>query len=385
MSTTKRDYYEVLGVPRSATEDEIKRAYRQLARRYHPDINKTAEAEDRFKELGEAYEVLRDPQKRQTYDRFGHNGPRSPFGSGGPGGPGGGVDPFGFGGVADIFETFFGGGPTTRRAGPQRGADLKMSLRLEFEEAVFGGEREVTVTRDEPCPLCSGTGAEPGSELLVCPTCQGAGQIRQVQQSLLGQVVTRSVCPRCDGEGQIVEQACSECRGSGRMQRTRALQVTIPPGVDDGTQIRVPGGGDTGEREGPPGDLYIELEVAPHPFFERDGQDIHLELPLDVAQAALGTEIEIPTLGGAEKLKIPAGVQAGRTFRLRGQGIAHVRGGGRGDEIVTVRIVVPQDLTPYQRELFEELAATFEADPPRGEDGEEHKGFFNKLRDAIPL
>jgi molecular chaperone DnaJ len=384
MSTTKRDYYEVLGVPRSATEDEIKRAYRQLARRYHPDINKTAEAEDRFKELGEAYEVLRDPQKRQTYDRFGHNGPRSPFGPGGPGGPGGGVDPFGFGGVADIFETFFGGGPTTRRSGPQRGADLKMSLQLEFEEAVFGGEREVTVTRDEPCPLCSGTGAEPGSELLVCPTCQGAGQIRQVQQSLLGQVVTRGVCPRCDGEGQIVEQACRECSGSGHVQRTRALQVTIPAGVDDGTQIRVPGGGDVGERDGPPGDLYIELEVAPHPFFRRDGQDIHLELPLDVAQAALGTEIEIPTLGGTEKLRIPAGVQAGRTFRLRGQGIAHVRGSRRGDEIVTVRIVVPQDLTPHQRELFEELAATFESDRLQGQDGEAHKGFFNKLRGAIP-
>ncbi len=384
MSTTKRDYYEVLEVPRSATEDEIKRAYRQLARRYHPDINKTAEAEERFKELGEAYEVLRDPQKRQAYDRFGHNGPRSPFGPGGPGGPGSGVDPFGFGGVADIFETFFGGGPTTRRSGPQRGADIKMSLQLEFETAVFGGEREVTVTRDEPCPLCSGTGAEPGSELLVCPTCQGAGQIRQVQQSLLGQVVTRGVCPRCDGEGQIVEQACRECRGSGRMQRTRALQVTIPAGIDDGTQIRVPGGGDVGECEGPPGDLYIELEVAPHPLFRRDGQDIHLELPLDVAQAALGTEIEIPTLGGTEKLKIPAGVQAGRTFRLRGQGIAHVRGGGRGDEIVTVRIVVPQDLTPYQRKLFEELAATFETARPPDQDGEAHKGFFDKLRDAIP-
>ena len=292
--------------------------------------------------------------------------------------------PLALGGWPTSSRRFFGGGPTTRRSGPQRGADLKMSLQLEFEAAVFGGEREVTVTRDEPCPLCSGTGAEPGSELLVCPTCQGAGQIRQVQQSLLGQVVTRGVCPRCDGEGQIVEQACRGCSGSGHVQRTRALQVTIPAGVDDGTQIRVPGGGDVGEREGPPGDLYIELEVAPHPFFRRDGQDIHLELPLDVAQAALGTEIEIPTLGGTEKLKIPAGVQAGRTFRLRGQGIAHVRGSRRGDEIVTVRIVVPQDLTPHQRELFQELAATLESDRLRGQDGEAHKGFFDKLRGAIP-
>ncbi|MAG34783.1 MAG: molecular chaperone DnaJ [Dehalococcoidia bacterium] len=378
MSTTKRDYYEVLGVPRSATEDEIKRSYRQLARRYHPDVNRTAEAEERFKELGEAYEVLRDPKKRQVYDQFGHNGPRSPVGQGG-------ADPFGFGGMADIFETFFGGGGTaTRRPGPQRGADLKTSLLLEFEEAVFGGEREVQVTRDELCPACSGTGAEPGSEPTVCPTCQGAGQVRQVQQSLFGQVVTTGVCPRCRGEGRIIEQACRECSGSGHLQRTRTLQVTIPAGVDDGTQIRVSGEGDTGERGGPPGDLYIELEVAPHPFFRRDGSDIHLELPLDVAQAALGTEIEIPTLGGTERLKIPAGVQAGRTFRLRGQGIAHVRGGGRGDEIVTVRVVVPQDLTPRQRELFDELSATFEADRPQGQDGEAHKGLFDKLRDAIP-
>lgn len=377
MSTTKRDYYEVLGVPRSAADDEIKRAYRQLARRYHPDINKTAEAEDRFKELGEAYEVLRDSKKRQVYDQFGHDGPRSPFGQGG-------TDPFGFSGVTDIFETFFGGGSATERPGPQRGADLKSSLVLEFEEAIFGGERQVDVTRHEPCMECAGTGAEPGSSPKTCPTCQGAGQVRQAQQSLFGQVMTTGVCPRCRGDGQIVEDACRKCRGSGHDQRTRKLQVTIPAGVDDSTQIRVSGEGDVGERGGPPGDLYIELEVAPHPVFRRDGQDIHLELPLDVAQAALGAEIEIPTLGGTETLGIPAGVQTGRTFRLRGQGVAHVRSNGRGDEIVTVRIVVPQELSVRQRELFTELAASFEAARTSRDDDKGDKGIIDKLWDVIP-
>ena len=376
MSTTKRDYYNVLGVPRSASEDEVKRAYRGLARKYHPDVNKSPEAEDRFKEISEAYGVLGDPVKRQSYDRFGSAEGRSPFGSAATG-----AEPFGFGGMADIFETFFGGTETRRRAGPQQGADLKLNVSLTFEEAVYGQKREMEIPRSEACPVCSGTGAEPGSTPTVCPTCQGSGDVRQVQQSIFGQVVTTTTCPRCRGDGRVVTHVCTECHGEGRVARNRTLEVAIPPGVDDGTQIRVPREGEAGTRGGPPGDLYLQLEVEPHPLFRRDGQDLYLDLPLNIAQAALGNEIEVPTLDDTEKIKIPPGVQAGRTFRLRARGVPHVRNGRRGDLIITTRIVVPQDLTERQRELFDELARTF--DEQAEMDGKSGKGFFDKLRGAV--
>jgi molecular chaperone DnaJ len=384
----KRDYYEVLGVARGAPPDEIKRAYRQLARKYHPDVNREPQAEARFKELTEAYEVLGDAQRRQMYDRFGHAG---------AGGAPGGMEGFPFGDIGDLFESFFGGGMANRR-GPQRGADLRLRVDLTFEEAVFGVEKEVELARWESCLICGGSGAEPGRPPVPCVQCGGSGEVRRMQQSIFGQFVNVATCDRCRGEGTIVQHRCQECGGSGRLKRQRKVKLPVPAGVDDGTEMRVTGQGEGGERGGPNGNLFVHFAVQPHPVLKRDGIDLVYDLRLNVVEAALGAERRIPTLEGEERLSIPAGTQYGRVFRIRDKGVPRLQRGGRGDFRVVVHVEVPRSLTPRQRELLAALGETFrpegdragdEASPaqangrPGGGGGKKDRGIFNKVKDAL--
>jgi molecular chaperone DnaJ len=372
--SSKRDYYEVLGVGRSATPDEIKKAYRQLARQHHPDVSDAADAETRFKEINEAYEVLSHPEKRATYDRFGHTG---------PGGVGFGFD-FGFRDPFEIFEEVFGRGfgfRTSTRRGPRRGADLRYDLHLTFEEAVFGCEKEIEVTRYEVCPECNGSGAEPGTSPVRCSECNGTGQVRRVQRSILGSFVSVTTCPVCQGMGETVPIPCSRCSGDKRVYATRKLSVTIPPGVDHGTQIRLAGEGEMGERGGPPGNLYVVLDVEPHPIFQRRGDDVLVELRVNVAQAALGAEVKVPTLDGEEEITIPAGTQSGTVLRLRKKGVPHLRQNGRGDELVLVRVAVPAKLTREQKRLFQELGKTLEPETV----WQEKRSLVDDLREMLGL
>ena len=375
MATGQRDYYEVLGVPRSADAQEMKKAYRKLAMEYHPDRNPSEDAAAKFKEINQAYEVLSDDQKRQMYDRFGHAGVE--------GNQSGGFDGFhGFeGGFGDIFDAFFGGGQRggRRRRGPARGADLRFNLRLTFEEAIFGVDKEIEFQRQERCTRCSGKGAEPGTELATCPDCNGAGEIRRSQQSIFGQFVNVAPCGRCSGEGRIVPNPCEDCRGTGRLRAPRKIAVKVPAGVDDGSQIRLAGEGEAGARGGEPGNLYVVLSVADHEKFQRVEDHIVLELPVNVAQAALGAELSIPTLDGDMTFEVPAGTQSGEDFVIRGKGVPHLRGAGRGDMVVRVTVVVPESLTDDQRELLEKLAETMGTPTlPR-----RSKGFFERIRDAM--
>lgn len=369
----KRDYYEILGVSRNASEAEIKRAYRRLARQYHPDVNKGPEAEERFKEINEAYEVLSDPEKRATYDRFGHAGP-----------PGLGFEGFGFRDPFEIFEEVFGFGfgPRPRRAryAPQRGGDLRYNLTISFEEAVFGCEKEIEIPRMETCPLCHGSGAEPGTTPVRCPQCNGTGEVRHARQSIFGSFVTVTTCPRCGGEGEVVSTPCHECHGRKWVERVRKIVVEIPAGVDNGSQIRLLGEGEPGRYGGPPGDLYVAISVERHRYFRRQDNNILLELPINIAQAALGDEVEVPTLEGVAKLSIPPGTQTGKTFRLRGKGVPYLHGDGLGDQLVTVYVVTPTHLNEHQKKLLLELAKTLgkEVIP-------QEKGFFDRIRDAFEL
>ncbi|HVC34802.1 MAG TPA: molecular chaperone DnaJ [Chloroflexota bacterium] len=367
---TKRDYYEVLGVSRGATEDEIRKAYRKLAFQLHPDRNPSPDADVKFKEINEAYEVLSDTQRRREYDQFGHQGATA--GAAGFGGFSG----FGF---DEIFETFFGGG--TRTAGgrrTQRGSDLRVDLTLTFEEAVFGSEKTVEVPRWERCARCSGNGAEPGTQPSRCPTCNGTGEIRRVQQSVIGQFVSVTVCDRCRGEGRVILTPCSECRGTGRVRSSHRVLVSIPAGIDDGQQIRLPGEGETGLHGAPSGDLYVAVSVTPHQSLKRQGVDLVYDLAVNVAQAALGDDVEVPTPEGPPtRVKVPSGTQAGRVIRLKDHGVPHLRAGGRGDLLVRVRVTVPQHLTDEQRDLFQKLAKTLGPEP------HEDKGFFDKVKEVF--
>ncbi len=373
----KRDYYEVLGVPRDADENTIKSAYRKLARQYHPDVSKADDGEERFKEVTEAYEVLSDGEKRQMYDRFGHAATQGGFGGAGAGSPFG-----GFGGFGDIFEEFFGGFAGQQRGaarGPARGADLRYDMEITFQEAVFGAEKEIEVPRDETCTTCNGSGAEPGTKPIRCPQCNGTGEVRRAQQTILGQFVSVTACPRCNGAREIVTSPCSTCRGQKRVRITRKLSVSIPAGVDDGMRIRLTGEGEPGDRGGPPGSLYVVLTVKPHSLFQRQENDILLELPVNIVQAALGAEVDVPTLEGKTRLTIPAGTQHGATFRLRGKGVPVLRSNRRGDQLVTVRVVVPDRLNEKQRKLLKDLGETLGLESL----GKDNRGLFEKLLDAV--
>lgn len=377
MATQQRDYYEVLGVGRSADAQELKRAYRKLAMEYHPDRNPSPDAAEKFKEATRAYEVLADADMRARYDRFGHAGVDG-MGSGGPQG----FEGFaaGFEGFGDIFDAFFGGNARRgRRRGPSRGADLRYNLNLTFEEAIFGVEKEIEYTRAERCDRCSGKGAEPGTDLETCPECEGRGEIRRAQQSIFGQFVNVTTCGRCQGEGRIVTDPCTKCRGAGRVRAPRKIAVKVPGGVDDGAQIRLSGEGEAGTRGGEYGNLYVVLSVAEHAHFERYEDHILLELPLNVAQAALGARVTVPTIDGETELEIPAGTQTGEDFVIRGKGVPHLRGSGRGDMIVRATVVTPEELSDRQRELLEELAQTMGTPTlPK-----KSRGFFERIRDAM--
>lgn len=357
----KRDYYEVLGVGRDASSDEVRRAYRQKARRHHPDVSDAPDAAERFREVQEAYEVLSDDRKRSMYDRFGHDAGQ--FGGFG--------NAAGFG-IDDLLNEFFGfhtGTRTARRQAPTRGQDLRVDLTLEFEEAVFGTEKELEIPRWEVCDVCDGTGAEPGTQPITCAQCAGTGEVRQTQQTgFFGTFVSVTTCPRCEGTGEVVTTPCHQCHGRKRVHGSKTMSVEVPAGVEDGTRLRLSGEGDAGDRGGPPGNLYVHLRVKPHEVFERRGNDIHLELPLNIAQAALGDEIDVPTLDGDQKLRIPPGAQTGQTFKLSGRGVPYLRRSGRGDQVVRVFVVTPRDLTREQRALVEELGKTLghEDIPRRG-------------------
>jgi|MTBAKSStandDraft_1061840.scaffolds.fasta_scaffold30323_2 molecular chaperone DnaJ len=374
----KHDYYETLGINRGANKEEIRKAYRKLARQYHPDVNKAPDAESRFKEINEAYEILSDDNKRARYDRFGHAGVGN--GTGDFSGFGG------FGGFDDIlndlfsgFGTGFSSNASAARRAPRRGADLRYDLTISFEEAVFGCDKDIEVSRHETCSQCNGTGAEPGTTPVRCAQCNGTGEVRRVQQSFLGAFVNVSTCPACQGEGEVISTPCHVCKGKKQVRKARTIKVKIPPGVDNGTQIRLAGEGESGTNNGPQGNLYVVLNVKEHAYFHRDGNDIVLEVIINVAQAALGDEITIPTLHGEEKLVIPAGTQSGEVFTLRAKGVPYLRRSGRGDQKVMVRVATPTELTEHQRSLLRELGNTLgkEIVPQIG------KGFFDKVKDAF--
>ncbi|WP_010495624.1 molecular chaperone DnaJ [Paenibacillus elgii] len=345
---SKRDYYEVLGVGKDASQEDIKKAYRKLARQYHPDVNKADDAESKFKEAKEAYDVLSDDQKKAQYDRFGHVDPNQ--------GMGGGFNGADFGGFGDIFDMFFGGGQRRNPNAPQRGNDLQYTLTIEFKEAVFGKKTDIHIPRTETCDTCQGSGAKPGTKPETCGVCHGSGQQEVVQNTAFGRIVNRRVCSACQGQGRIIKDKCGTCHGSGKVKKQRTISLNIPAGVDDGAQLRVTGEGEAGTRGGPPGDLYVVIRVKSHEFFEREGDDIYCEVPLTFAQAALGDEIEIPTLTEKVKLKIPAGTQTDTYFRLKGKGVPRLRGYGQGDQHVKVVVVTPTNMNDEQRELLREFA-----------------------------
>jgi len=378
MAANKRDYYEVLGVSRSATEEEVKKAFRRLAKQYHPDANKEQGAEARFIEVNEAYEVLSDPQKRAAYDRYGHAGV-------GNGMAGAGFSDFSsFSSINDLFETFFAGAAgTQRRAGSQRGADIRYELTITFEEAVFGCQKEIDLPRWETCTNCRGNGAQPGTSTTRCPACQGTGEVRRVQQSIFGQLVNVTMCERCRGEGRIITTPCEKCRGQGRVRNNRRVVVNIPAGVDDGINVRVTGEGEVSSRGGTPGNLYVVLTVKPHPFFKRQGNDIQYELPISFTQAALGDEVEVPTVDGKSTLlKIPAGTQSGRSFRLKGLGVPVVHSTARGDQHVIVKVVTPTNITAEQKQLLEEFAR-LEREQNEQNDKNIFRNLFEKTKDVF--
>lgn len=372
----KRDYYEVLGVDRGAALEDIKKAYRRLARQYHPDMNPgNKEAEEKFKEIQEAYDVLCDSDKRARYDQFGHAADQMGGGFGGFGGFGdmGGS----FGGLGDIFDMFFNTGGGRQRSGPERGADLGLSLEISFEEAAFGTEKDVEISREENCRHCGGSGAEAGTKPATCPGCHGTGQVRTSQASPFGRFESIHPCVQCRGTGKIIKSPCSKCRGKGRVNRTRKIHVRVPAGVDTGWRLRMHAEGESGLRGGPPGDLYIDIKVRPHRIFRRDGYDVFCEVPLTFTQAALGAEVEVPILEGKAAINVPEGTQSGATFRLRGKGIPRLNSHGRGDHHVIVKVKTPTGLNDRQKEILREFASLEE------KKGSKDKGFFGRVKDAF--
>ena len=347
----KKDYYETLGVSKTASADEIKKAYRTLAKKYHPDINKEPGAEEKFKEINEAYSVLSDETKRKNYDQYGSaDGPQ---GFGGQGFGGQGFE--GFGGFEDIFSSFFGGGSRTQRQSNNRGTDLEKSMTITFMEAVFGCKKTVRVTVDEDCSTCGGTGAYSKNDIHTCSKCSGQGYVFVNQRTFFGTARSQVVCPNCGGRGQQIDKKCTNCGGSGRVRRTKDVELTIPAGIDEGMTLRMAGYGQGGKEGGENGDLFIQIHIQPHEFFKRDGQDIMLNVPISFTQAALGDTIEVPTVDGNASMKIPAGTQSGTKFRLRGKGVKSVRSSTRGNQYVVVNVETPTNLSKDEKELFEKL------------------------------
>ena len=381
MAEQKRDYYEVLGVSRSASEDEIKKAYRKLAKKYHPDLNPgNAEAEQKVKEVNEAYEVLSDSNKKARYDQFGFAGVDPNYGAGAGGGGGfGGFTDFDFGDLGDISGSFFGGGfgGSTRssRNGPQRGESIRVGVTVSFEEAAFGCEKEVTVDRVDQCPTCKGSGCEPGTTPEVCTQCGDSGQVQQRRQTPMGVFATTTTCPKCGGRGKIIHSPCKDCNGTGQQRKRKTIQVNIPAGIDNGQTIYMRGQGNAGRNGGPAGDLLITVTVRPHQLFRREGNDVLCEAPITFTQAVLGGEMEIPTIDGKVKYDIPEGTQTGTTFRLRGKGIPNLNGRGRGDQYVTVYIETPRNLNREQKEALKKFSQSL------GEHNyEARKNFFSNFK-----
>jgi molecular chaperone DnaJ len=378
---SKRDYYDELGVPRTASDQDIKSAYRKLALKHHPDRNPgSREAEDKFKEAAEAYAILADADKRRMYDRFGHAG----LGSAAAGG----FDPTVFtgfedilGGLGDVFG--FGDifGAARRRSGPQRGADLRYDLEISFEESAKGAETAIQIPRQEMCEPCHGSGAAPGSKPTTCPQCQGRGQLRYQQ----GFFTVARTCGQCRGSGTIITKPCTTCRGAGRVQKERKLTVRIPAGIATGQRMRLSGEGEAGPAGGPSGDLYVVIHVQDHPFFQRDGNDLFCEIPLNYPTVALGGDIRIPTLDGDEPFTVPEGTQSGTTFRVRGKGMPDVSGRGRGDLLVTVKVVTPKKLTREQKKMLEQFGASLPKDKfePTANDEQDDKGIFGRVKDIF--
>ena len=365
----KRDYYDVLGLSRDASDQEIKSAYRKLALKYHPDKNPgDKSAEENFKEAAEAYSILSDPEKRARYDRFGHSGMQGGFS---------GFDPNIFGDFGDILGEFFGFGDIfggRRRGGPERGADLRYDLKISFREAAFGLKTKIKIPRQETCSSCGGSGAPKGKPPVTCPSCNGAGQVRY-QQGFFS--ISRN-CGQCNGTGRVITEPCEDCYGKGRVRKEKVLEVRIPAGVDNGARLRIQGEGEAGSNNGPSGDLYVIIFVEEHPFFQRQEYNVYCQVPITIVQAVLGSELVVPTLEGEEKLKIPEGTQTGTVFRLRNKGIVRLGGRGQGDQFVTVNIVVPAKLTKEQRQAFEALAKVCEDDQIAQE-----RNIFDKVKDIF--
>ena len=380
----KRDYYEVLGLQKGASDDEIKKAYRKLSKKYHPDINKEPDAEAKLKEISEAYELLSAPQNRSAYDQYGHAGTDPNYGGGYGGGfggfNGGGFSGGGFGGFEDIFESFFGGGGRTANPNaPRQGADLQYAVDLSFEEAIFGVEKNIQYNREETCHTCGGNGAKPGTQPETCHKCHGSGTINVERQTPLGRVMSRQTCDVCHGTGKEIKEPCTTCHGTGHEKKKHSVKVNVPAGVEDGQQMRLSGQGEAGSNGGPYGDLYVVFRVEESDIFDRDGSEIYYELPLNFVQAALGDEVNVPTVHGNVKLKIPAGTQTGTNFRLRGKGAPKLRGNGNGDQQVKVKLITPKNLNEEQKEALRAYAkasghVTNEQQP---------EGFFDKMKDAF--
>jgi len=373
---SKRDYYEVLGVDKNASDDEVKKAFRKMARKYHPDVNRDKpDAEAKFKEVNEAYEVLSNAERRGQYDQVGHSAFDGSGGASGFGGNGGG------GGFNDIFDMFFGGQSGFgggRQPGPEKGSDLRYDMEISFEQAAFGVENEIQIPRTEDCKKCSGSGAAAGTHAETCGQCKGTGQVQVAQNTPFGRMINTRTCDRCHGEGKIIQSPCKECRGTGKNRVKRKIKVKIPGGVDNGSRLRVTHEGESGTRGGPPGDLYVYIFVKQHKLFTREGSEVICEVPISFVQATLGDEIDVPTLDGKVKLKITEGIQSGTILRLKDKGIPHLRGNGRGDQHVRVKVITPQKLSDKQRELLQEFAK---------ESGEninpEQKNFFKKVKDIF--
>ena len=379
----KRDYYEVLGVSKGASDDELKKAYRKEAKKYHPDLHPgDKEAEAKFKEVNEAYEVLSDKEKKARYDQFGHAGVDPNFGAGGGAGGFGGFEDFG-----DIFSNIFGGGfggfggfggQSQRRNGPVRGADIRTSILLTFEEAAFGCKKTVDVTRHETCKTCGGNGAKPGTSPVKCKKCNGMGRIRTQTRTPFGMMANETVCPDCQGTGSVVIDPCKDCRGTGRVRVTKKVEVNIPAGIDENRSIQLSGQGEMGQRGGPNGDLLVGIQIKQHPIFERDGYDVHIDIPITFVEATLGATIKVPTIDGLVEYDIPEGTQSGSVFRLRNRGIQYLRNKNRGDQYVTINIEVPKNLSNAQKEILKQFDEACE-----GKNYKNKKNFFDKMKDLF--